>query len=112
MRLKVGDHTPLAEPAQVQLMVSHPNLSGLQMNQVSQLYAPAHFVRKIDVNFKGENIFSAETSFAISENPNFKFFFVPDGDGVLTAEVVDTKDVTFRQTYQVSRAASPRLSEN
>lgn len=112
MKLKVGDDTPLAEPAQVQLMVSHPNSSGMQMDQVSQLYAPAHFVRNIAVAYKGENIFSAETSFAISENPNFKFYFVPDGEGELTAEIVDTNDLTFSKTLQVSRGTGPSLAGN
>ncbi len=83
----------------LQLMVSHPNFNGMQMDQMSRLYTPAHFVRQVSVKYAGEEIFSAETSFAISENPSFRFYFVPEGDGELTAHVTDTKDMEFTHSY-------------
>ena len=75
------------------------------MNQATHLYAPAHFVRHVKVSFDGEEVFSAETGFGISENPSFKFFFVPESEGQLTAEVTDTKDLQFSQTLQVVPAS-------
>lgn len=85
-----------------QLMIRHPNRSGLQMDQVTRQYAPAEFVRQVTVSFGGEEIFEAETSFAVSENPSFRFYFAPQGAGELTAEVVDTEGRQFSETYQVS----------
>ena len=101
IKLRTNSVARLAQPTAAQLMISHPNLNGMQMDQVTHLYAPAHFVRHVKVRFDGEEIFSAETGIGISENPIFRFFFVPDSEGQLTAEVTDTQGLQFRQTLQV-----------
>ena len=112
IKLKTNGVSPVAEPLATQLMISHPNLSGMQMDQVTQLYAPAHFVRHVKVSFEGEEVFSAETGFGISENPSFRFYFVPESEGQLSAEVTDTNDLHFTQTLQVVPAASQDLVQN
>ncbi len=112
IKLKTNGVSPIAEPTAAQLMISHPNLSGMQMDQVTHLYAPAHFVRHVKVSFEGEDVFSAETGFGISENPSFRFFFVPESEGELTAEVTDTKDLRFSQSLQVTPARRPELVRN
>ena len=91
-------------PTLAQLMIRHPNRSGLQMDQVTRLYAPAHFVTRVKVRFEGQEILDAETSFAVSENPSFRFYLAPQYDGELTAEVTDTEGRQFTETYQVSSA--------
>jgi sulfur-oxidizing protein SoxY len=112
IKLRTNDVSLLSEPTEAQLMISHPNLSGMQMDQVTQLYAPAHFVRHVKVSFDGEEVFSAETGFGISENPSFRFFFVPESEGQLTAEVTDTKDLQFSQTLQVAPTEGQDLARN
>lgn len=112
IKLKTNGVSPIAEPTAAQLMISHPNLSGMQMDQATHLYAPAHFVRHVKVSFEGEDVFSAETGFGISENPSFRFFFVPESEGELTAEVTDTKDLRFSQSLQVTPARRPELVRN
>lgn len=91
-------------PVLAQLMISHPNLTGLQMDQVTRLYAPAHFVKEVSVSFDGEPVFSAETDISVSENPNFQFYFVPTREGELDVEVVDSKGLRFNHTQTVSPA--------
>jgi sulfur-oxidizing protein SoxY len=104
MKLRLdGDVTP-NEPVLAQLMISHPNLSGLAKDQVTHLYTPAYFVRKIDVSYAGRPVLSAEVDFSISENPNFRFYFVPRGDGELKADVVDSRDLTFESKLMVKTA--------
>lgn len=89
------------EPVLAQLMISHPNLTGLQMDQLTRLYIPAHFVKQVDVSFNGEPVVIAETDISISENPNFQFYFVPEQAGVLRVEVIDSKGLRFAQTLAV-----------
>lgn len=112
IKLKTEQVARQAQPNAVQLMISHPNLSGLQMDQLTQLYAPAHFVRQIKVSFDNAEIFSADTSFAISENPSFKFFFVPDRAGQLTVEISDTKNLQFSQSLQLRTDGDKELVAN
>ena len=106
MKIRVdGDVVP-NQPTLAQLMISHPNTSGLAMDQVTHLYAPPQFVRKVDVSYAGKPIMTAEVDFSISENPNFRFYFVPHGDGVLKADVVDSRDLAFENKILVKTAQS------
>ena len=106
MRLAVERDGAYNEPAAAQLMVSHPNHSGLAMDQLTRLYTPAYFVRSVKVSYAGKTVFAAEVDFSISENPYFRFYFVPYAAGELKAEVVDTKGLKFESALAVRRAAS------
>lgn len=102
MRLRVESDSPAPDSPQVaQLMISHPNTSGLAMDQSTRLYPPAHFVRQIEVTYGGKRVMSAEIDFTISENPNFRFYFVPAGGGELYARAIDTSDLIFEQRIAV-----------
>src|ERR1700687_4871787 len=78
MRIRVDESAGPGQPALAQLMISHPNDSGLAMDQVTRTYAAPHFVRQVKVSHAGKPVMSAEVDFSISENPNFRFYFVPD----------------------------------
>jgi sulfur-oxidizing protein SoxY len=95
MKLALEQSGPLNQPQLAQLMIRHPNDSGMAMDQVTRLYAPPYFVKHIEVAYEGKPILSAETDISISENPNFRFYFVPGKAGTLTAQVVDSKDLTY-----------------
>jgi len=101
-----GPGKALQNPLQTQLAISHPNVTGMQMDQVTRMTAPAHYVKAVKVSFNGEPIFWAETDISISENPNFKFFFVPQEEGELIAEVTDSNDLQFSQVYKVGSDSS------
>lgn len=91
------------QPVLAQLMISHPNNSGLAMDQVSRLFTPAHFVRQVRITYGGQPVMSADVDFSISENPNFRFYFLPRGDGELKAEVVDSNDLRFESALKYRR---------
>src|SRR5262249_62168643 len=54
MRLAVGADGAYGEPVAAQLMVNHPNHSGLAMDQLTRLYTPAYFVRSVKVSYAGK----------------------------------------------------------
>ena len=110
MRLRVlPSEGASAHAALAQLMISHPNDSGMVMDQATRQYTPPHFVRKIDVTYNGRLVLSADIDFAISENPHLRFYFVPQdgGGGELHAEAVDTQDLHFARSFAVQ---SPLLA--
>jgi sulfur-oxidizing protein SoxY len=111
MRLTVDRDGAYNEPAAAQLIVSHPNHSGLAMDQLTRLYTPAYFVRSVKVSYAGKPVLAAEVDFSISENPSFRFHFVPHGPGELKAEVVDTKELKFETALAVQRSASRAQAE-
>jgi sulfur-oxidizing protein SoxY len=103
MKFRVDGDASGKQPVLAQLMISHPNDSGLAMNQVSRLFTPAHFVRQVNITYAGELVLSADVDFSISENPNFRFYFVPRGDGELKAEVIDSEDLRFESALPYRR---------
>lgn len=116
MRLRVSDAADDARASLVQLAISHPNHSGLAMDQLTRLYAPAHYVRRMDVTYAGRPLLDADLDFAISENPNFRFYLLRQEGGELDARVTDTQALTFHTSLYVdaspagvsAREAAPR----
>jgi len=106
MRMRVDGIVVPGKPALAQLMISHPNDSGLAMDQVTRNYASPHFVRKVDVSYDGKPIMSADVDFSISENPNFRFWFTPGEGGQLEAKVVDNQDLEFATTLRLDAVRS------
>lgn len=90
MKFKTEGDVKVGEPNLVQLMISHPNVTGMQMDQVTRFVKKSHFVKQIKVSFDGKPILTAKTDIAISSDPNFRFYFVPEKAGELKAEVSDT----------------------
>ncbi|MGZ4977437.1 MAG: quinoprotein dehydrogenase-associated SoxYZ-like carrier [Methylobacter sp.] len=113
MKFRLEDEVKIGEPNLVQLMISHPNITGMQMDQITRFVKKSHFVKDVKVTFNGKPVFTAKTDIAISSDPNFRFYFVPDKAGELKAEVTDTscelptkRDVcakgnTFAETFKV-----------
>lgn len=89
------------EISEAQFMVSHPNYSGFQQDQLSQLWIPAHYVRRIELTLGGREILSFDGDISISENPTFRFFVKPQGSDVLQARVVDSEDKVFEQSWPI-----------
>jgi sulfur-oxidizing protein SoxY len=104
MRMRLDDAAAPGEPVLAQLIISHPNDSGLAMDQVSRTYAPSHFVRSIEVRHAGKLVMRAEVDFSISENPNFRFYIVPEDEGTLEARVVDNRDLVFTSSIKTHAA--------
>jgi sulfur-oxidizing protein SoxY len=96
---------PAAEnwPATVQLMIRHPNNSGLAMDQLTRLYDPPHYVRSVRVTRQDALVFSADVDFSISENPSFRFSVKPGFDNDLHVVVTDSNELTFEGRSSVLR---------
>ncbi len=105
IRLKVDPEPHAGGAVLAQLMISHPNDSGLSMDQLTRTYDQPHFVRRVEVSYAGKTVMTAEVDFSISENPNFRFYFVPKGEGTLEAKIVDNKELAFSSKLLVNAAA-------
>jgi sulfur-oxidizing protein SoxY len=89
---------------EAQIMIQHPNNSGLQMDQVTRLYVPAFFVHSLKI-WQGEDLVLAmESSISISEDTNIRFTFLSNGARTIRAEAVDTKSNVFEGNWPVVAA--------
>jgi sulfur-oxidizing protein SoxY len=107
MRFKVEGEVKANQPVLAQLMISHPNNSGLAMDQLTRQYTPAHFVRRVNVTYGGKPVMSADLDFSISENPNLRFYFTANSkaDGELKVDVVDSNDLKFETSLKLASPA-------
>lgn len=95
-QFKLPEGLKLNAPTPVDVQVVHPNDTGFELNHITVMFIPPHFVRSIKVSFDERRIFDAELDFSVSENPSLRFNFVPHGAGVLKAEVEDSKEGHYR----------------
>jgi len=105
--LKLVEPVTINQPSAVDVTVIHPNDTGFELNQVTVMYIPAHFVRSIKVSFAEQKIFDAELDFSISENPTIRFNFVPHGSGRLKAEIEDSKENQWLGILAVKSGSDP-----
>ena len=104
MKFKLdGDKASLNQPNPVQLLISHPNITGMQMDQISRIVLPAHYVTEVKVTFEGKPVLTAKTDIAISADPNFRFYFVPSKAGELKSEIKDN----LGNNYSASQTITP-----
>jgi sulfur-oxidizing protein SoxY len=75
---------------EAQIMVRHPNNSGLQMDQVTRLYTPAFFLRDLGLWQGDQLVLKMDGGISISEDPNIRFTYVGNSAKTLRAEAVDT----------------------
>ncbi|MEY2690403.1 MAG: hypothetical protein RL375_4603 [Pseudomonadota bacterium] len=100
--MKLPEGLRLKAPTPVDLSVIHPNDTGFELNAVTVMYIPPHFVRSIKVSVDGQKVFDAELDFSISENPSLRFNFLPQQAGAtLRAEVEDSKEGRYVGTLSV-----------
>ena len=94
----------MSSPNELQLMIRHPNNSGLQMDQITRYFIPPHFVDKLTVSKDGAMILKMEAGISISEDPNFRFNYNASGGKEIEAEAIDTEGLVFKDKWPVEAA--------
>lgn len=104
MKMRLFDDAAQPGRMDAQVMIRHPNNSGFQLDQVTQLYVPARFVDRIAV-FEGDTpLFALEGGISLSEDPSLRFSFTANGAGVLRVEAEDTDGASFAQSFPLDHA--------
>ena len=60
-----------------QVMIKHPQYSGMQMNQVTGLYIPAKFITEMEIKRGDDVVMNVTGGISLSEDPNIRFTFAP-----------------------------------
>jgi sulfur-oxidizing protein SoxY len=98
-----ADEAPASRIREAQIMIGHPNNSGLQMDQVTQLYIPAFFINQLKLTQDDSPVLSMEGGISISEDPNIRFTYVSNGAKHFRAEAKDTSGHVFRNDWDVEK---------
>lgn len=91
---------------EAQVMVRHPNFSGMQMNQLTQLFIPAFFVNEMEVKQGEDLVFRMEAGISISEDPVFRFQYTRNGAEEFSLRATDTDGGIFEKTFPIGDTAS------
>jgi sulfur-oxidizing protein SoxY len=90
---------PASTPREAQIMIRHPNNSGLQMDQVTRLYVPLFIVDGLRVWQGDQLLLAMDGGISISEDPNIRFTYRPNGAAKFRAEARDTEGHVFRAEW-------------
>ena len=65
--------------SKAEFVISHPNFSGLQFNQLTRSEIPAHFINYLKIQQDGKTILEATPDISLSEDPSFIFNYINSG---------------------------------
>ncbi|MDH3740520.1 MAG: quinoprotein dehydrogenase-associated SoxYZ-like carrier [Hyphomicrobiales bacterium] len=83
------------------LKITHPNLTGLQMNQITMQHIPARYVDTLTVWNGEQQLFTIESGITLSENPEIEFDYRLNGSANLTVVATDTEGTKFKSVLPV-----------
>ena len=92
---------PASGAREAQIMIGHPNNSGLQMDQVTLLYIPAFFINELRLWQDDSPVLSMEGGISISEDPNIRFTYVSNAAKRFRAEAKDTNGHVFQHEWKI-----------
>ena len=96
-----ADQGPSSGKREAQIMIGHPNNSGLQMDQITHLYIPAFFIDELHLWQDNSPVLSMEGGISISEDPNIRFTYVSNGASKFRAEAKDTSGHVFQKEWKI-----------
>ena len=99
MKLLATAAGPRGQPAALELLISHPNFNGMQMNQVTRYYTPARYVQTVTVSQAGQNVFTLDGDISLSQDPAITFALRNQAGAPLDVEMHDSAKATFKQSF-------------
>jgi sulfur-oxidizing protein SoxY len=101
LKLKVPKETAADKPSKLELLIRHPNFTGMQMDQLTRNYVPADFVQNVSITHDGKPVLTIEGNISLSENPAFDFWLKPKAQGVLRVHAEDSNGRKFERVWMV-----------
>jgi sulfur-oxidizing protein SoxY len=101
IKLKVEEPIKIGSTTSTIFNIRHPMRTGLQRDLVSQGYVPAFYINKASFTYNGKPVMTIDVGVGTSEDPYFKFNFVPDAAGQLEVQATDNEGKAFVQQIDV-----------
>lgn len=107
MKIRLEGDTPVADGNTVptELLISHPNNNGMQMDQVSHNYIPPRYIQTISVHYGETMVFKADTDISMSEDPVITFGLKLGGEGPLHVDVEDSSHGEFHRDFSLLKGS-------
>jgi len=105
VRLEGGSAPVEGATATAQMLISHPNNNGMQMDQLTHNYIPPHYIQNVTVTYGGTLVFSVDADISMSEDPAITFGLRLNGDGPLHVEVKDSAKGHNRRDFALLKGS-------
>ncbi len=102
MNLRLPGGARLGEISTADLLITHPNFNGMQVGNNAGEYLPMRMVQRIEVSYAGDPIVIIDGHLSLSQDPKFRFYYVPEKAGEFTARVVDSDNTEFQDSWAVN----------
>ncbi len=106
MQFRRFDSAAGAGLSEAQIMIRHPNNSGLQRDPINNYYIPAFFVHDLTLSIGGKPLLRVEGGISISENPSFRFTYGGVADAPVAAEAKDTDGHVYTGNWPAAGGAT------
>ena len=101
IKLNVESPVKFGSETVTTFIIKHPMRTGLQRDLVSQGYVPAFYINKAAFTYNGKPVMTVDIGVGTSEDPYFKFDFVPDAPGKLDVTATDNEGKSFSHEVEV-----------
>ncbi len=81
--------------------LNHPNHTGMVMDQITLLYTPMKMISEISVREGKDEVFRAEGSIALSQNPQIEFDFKRNGSDTAEVTMKDTDGASWTKSFPI-----------
>jgi sulfur-oxidizing protein SoxY len=106
MKLFVQGAPEPGKTLQAEVLISHPNNNGMQMDPVTRLYTPARYVQTVTISQAGQTILTMDGDISLSEDPAITFAFHPTGSAPLDVVAVDSIKTVFHRSLPLTQQPS------
>lgn len=89
----------LPDEHEVQIMIRHPNNSGMQMDQLSRLYIPPLFIEDLKLWQGNDLILAVEGGISISEDPNLRLTYRGASTADFRVEALDSDKHAYKGEF-------------
>lgn len=87
------------------LKISHPNHTGMVMDQITLLYVPLRIVTRMEVRQGGERVFAMKGSITLSQDPVIDFDYRMNGAETMQVLVTDSDDASWERSFAIGQGS-------
>lgn len=100
IRIRVPSNVKKGSVARIRVLVIHP-MEIIQRKDGKVVEKSYNYIHTVAATYNGQEVFRAETTQAISENPFFSFPLKADAPGTLKVSFTDTSGKTYEKTVEI-----------
>lgn len=101
IKFKVEDPVKIGSTTAAVFNIKHPMRTGLQRDLASGGYIPEFYINKATFTYNGKPVMTVDIGVGTSEDPYFKFNFIPESAGKLDVTATDSEGKSFSDTVDV-----------